>query len=173
MRGFRNVEGLESSQALEGDELSAAKVRFAEALLIHPDDTFKAALSVFPSDFGLASKVANQWVFDPEVLTAKNHLIETKGEESFLPTKTAFLHLLWARMSNEPDTHAFVKVADVYAKTRNFYPKEPAVSINNNNVQPTTITNRIMKVTVSQSDEEWAERARLQQQNLILNASEL
>lgn len=173
MRGFRNVEGYESKLELDDTELSATKVRFAEALLANPDDTFKAALSIFPTDYGLASKIANQWVFDTEVLAAKAHLLETKGEEAFLPTKTTFLNMLWARMSNEPDTHAFVKVADVYAKVRNFYPKDAGVSINNNNVQPTTITNRIMKVVVSESDSDWAERARLQQQNLILNASEL
>lgn len=173
MRGFRNVEGAEPDPLLDESELAAAKLRFAEALLLHPDDTFKAALSVFPTDYGLASKVANQWVFDTDVMAAKAHLLETKGEEAFLPTKTAFLNILWARMKVEPDTHAFVKVADVYAKSRDFYPKDSGVSINNNNLQPTMITNRIMKVVVSGSDEEWQERARLQQQRLISDAAEI
>ena len=104
-------------------------------------------------------------------MAAKAHLLETKGEEAFLPTKTAFLNMLWARMKVEPDTHAFVKVADVYAKSREFYPKDPGFSINNNNIQPAMITNKIMKVVVSESDEDWAERARLQQQKLIIDAS--
>lgn len=167
MRGFREFE---EDNDLSDENFIAYKRHFAEALLLYPNDVFKAALSVFPADVGLAVKVAHTWQFDKDVLAHKAELIETRGDDAFLPSKSQFLSALWERMGQEEDTLSYAKVADIYAKSRGFYPEKTTTINNNNNVQPSLIVNKVMRVTVADSDEDWRAKAIEQQAKLIGDA---
>lgn len=169
MRGFETVD--DKQPEMTPEEVSAYKRDFALALLRNPNDCFKAALEVF-SDTVSACKATSLWVFDEEVLKYKQEIVEREGEEAFLPSKAQYLNLVWSRMEKEEDASGFAKLADVYAKARNFYPKESAAQIHNhNNFQPAVVTNKVMTVRLADNETDWRTRALSQQQRLIAEAS--
>jgi len=143
------------------------KAEFARLLLKSPSDPFKAALMLFPDNTNRALRVANDWPADPEVMAAQAALLEEDGELSFLPTKADFARKIWDKMDEErlaPED--FAKLGKLYADVRGFIEK-PQTNINNN---VNNVTNRVMVIRESESNDDWEAKLRKQQEDLT-NAS--
>lgn len=143
------------------------KTAFAEQLLKHSEDAFKAAQCVFPDDMGLALRITHEWVHDPFVIAEQARLIEELGESHFLPTKEHYAREVYATAQTIRDPDSKHKFYKLYGEIMGFIEK-PSTNINtnvNNNV-----ANRIMVVRESASNDDW-EKALLKQQEELANAS--
>ena len=141
---------------------SEAKEKFAQLLLQEPGNLFAVALKVFPDDTKRALRAVTEWKDDPEIKS-----LQEKAQELPLPTKGEFSRVLWDKMQDrytEPDV--FAKIAKVYAEVRGFIEK-PQIAVNTN-VQ--TVTNKVMVIRESRTDEDW-ERKLLAQQTALTHAA--
>lgn len=143
------------------------KREYAFALLKSPDDNLKAASEVFPQDPGVALKISNIWTNDNQVIFFQKEILEQYGEDEFLPTKNDFLKKVWDRMNKTNDDSDFVKLSDIYAKTRGFYP-EINKNKNDNNFNFNGSA-KVMILTSAGSDDDWEKKA-LEQQTKLLNS---
>lgn len=152
----------QDSLSLNQQALNDYKKRFAEALLRNPAfSPFQAALTLFPADPGAALKASDMWATDPAVIMYKEELLAEKGEKEFLPTKEEFLGKIWSKLDREHiDAADFVKLSDIYAKVRGFYPDPKAQQTNLNIVGDCA---KVMVVTSHASDEEWEAKVAKQQ----------
>lgn len=150
------------------EALSQYKKDFAYALLRNPNDCFKAAQAVFPTNRVMALKASNQWPNDPVVITHKKELLEQLGEESFLPTKADFLTRVWDTMGlpTTPPADA-AKLADIYAKARGFFPKADAQAAVVN------VTNKVMVVRAYNDEAEWETKLARQQEALLCEVNDI
>ncbi|UCE07577.1 MAG: hypothetical protein JSW07_05965 [bacterium] len=137
------------------------KLKFADALLRSPENPWVAAKEV-TDDVSLALQMSQLWVKDPIVVAQKEKLLSENGAKAFLPTKEDFARevLVEARDAFDPDSkHKFYKL---FGDSMGFIEKPSTnVSLNTQN-----ITNRVMMVPVSASDEEWQEKLKNQQEVL-------
>lgn len=162
-RGFQDIA--RSQPEYSTGDLAQYKKDFAYHFLRDPQNAFKAALKVFPTDRQTALRAAAEWPNDNEVIVLQNEFLEQHGEEAFLPTRVDFLAELWKNFkSDKVEMADKIKIADIYAKARGFYPEKVQVQTN----ETVNITNKVMVVRASGSDEEW-ERRLQQQQNALLH----
>lgn len=137
------------------------KGKFAELLLKHPNDPFKAALILFPDNTNRALMVASQWPFDSEVIAARNEL----NEDDFLPSKADLARSIWERMQNERLTaDDYTKLGKLYADIRGFIQKAST------NVSVEAVFPRAIEVPTHGTNDQW-EVAAEQQQKDLLNVS--
>lgn len=146
-------------------EVDAYKRLYAAAMLRNPDNVYEAALELFEGNTAQAFRAVNLWTFDPDVIRYKRELKDEMGEEAFLPTKGEFCKLLWSRMQYSDDDN-FHKIADVYAKTRGFYPEK-----NGANVEEMNVVNKVMVIRDHGSDTSWSQ-GMLNQQALLQAAND-
>lgn len=125
---------------------------------------FEAALKVFPGNSSYALRVANEWLNDPEVLKAKNELIEIEGEEICLPTKAELCKLLWNKMNDDFVEAADVaKLSKVYAEVRGF------TGSGKKEDDGANITNNVMIVREFENENAW-EKSLLEQQRKLIKS---
>jgi hypothetical protein len=146
-------------------ELEYKKRFAAELLKVGNTDSasiFKAALVVFGKETGQALRIANEWVYDPEVLAEQERLKEEKGVMSFLPTKSDLAKAVWDKAREEyVATEDFTKLMRLYAEIMSFIEK-PGLNVTNN-----VISNRVMIVKDHGSDSDWEAKLAQQQKALI------
>lgn len=134
------------------------KRQFA-ALLVKLEDPFKAAFKIFPNDTKAAIKAANEWPKDRIVIDQQIESDVKIGDET-LPTKSDLKLQLWERMKNATDDD-YTKMAKVYAEVCGFIEKQ-GTQVNVQNV-----TNKVMQVSVFESDKDWELKTAAQQERLL------
>lgn len=142
--------------------------KFAVALLKHPQDAngrFAAALSV-TANTTKALIMANQWPDRPDLIAIQEKLIEQadEGELDLIGTKAEFARELLDQARTMFNPQARAKMYELYAKVRNFLPKEGS------NVNVQVNQNKVMIVKDFGSDENW-EKTAAAQQRALLNVS--
>lgn len=157
--------------AVELENETARKRKYAFQLLRDPSNPFAAGLKAFPEDtnyhHAMAMKVAQEWLEDEEVLVIKHELEAEHGAAFFLPTKGDVAREIYKTAKDARTAADKLKGFELYANLMSFIEKPPVAQINN--TQNNT-TNKVMVVPKSNSDDEWEQRLISQQQRLIENA---
>lgn len=142
---------------------SELKEQFAKILLKNPENPFEAALKIFPEDVNTALQIATEWPADPLVINATNDILEDEDELSFLPNKAKLARHIWGKLDGEYICNEdYVKLAKLYAEVLGFIEK-PQTNINAN---ISAVSNRVMIVKESGSNDEWEQKLLQQQQKL-------
>lgn len=160
-----------SLSSLDEFSLREKKRQFAYALLKNPSSCFEAASAVFPLDPSTALKISNIWPNDIDVVRYQHEILEQQGQEEFLPTKVDFLKKIWERMEQPyplTDNDDFVKLANLYAKSRGFIEENKKDSGNTFNIGESA---KVMIVTNAGTDAEWQQKAMENQQKLLANGN--
>lgn len=121
-----------------------AKTAFAEAILRHPTQPFKAATMVFPQHIQAALFISQEWLHDEFVLTEKERLLEENGPDFYLPSKYDLAHEVYALAANARMPEDKIKAYELYAKIQGLIVKAPASNI--------AIDNSVKVLMVSPSD---------------------
>lgn len=146
-------------------DASTLKKAFAAALLRFPNDPFKAALQLFPSNTLRALTVSQEWISDPFVLNAQSELIEELGEDHFLPSKLTLARRVFELGERERASQSERLAAfRLYAELRGFIEK-PGFTVQNNTL--INNQNRVMVMTDHGSNENWEAKALEQQTKLV------
>lgn len=152
--------------------LQEQKRLFAEALLRAPNQPVVASRAVFPLDPGQAFLASTQWPHDPEVIDQQRQLLDRFGAKHFMPTKEqlAMIVLLSAEETgfNGTKTHEYadrLKAYELYAKVMGFIERPGVVTQNN------TVVNNVMVMRDHGSNDDWANKAAVQQKALLNHAS--
>lgn len=143
-------------------ETLALKVRFAEALLRDPLNSFRAACVVCGNDTVRALKISSEWVYDLCVLQEQARLIEENGPDEYLPTKAEVCRRIYAVGENATSGDEKLKAYKLYAEIRSFIAKPEGGNVN---VQVNN--NRVMVMRDFGTDEQWETKAIAQQTKLI------
>lgn len=145
------------------------KLAFAEAWLRNPKNAYAAAMQVTRNDCFTALQIADNWIWDSEVLQFKEALLDEHGEEHFLPSKFEMIRDVLDRADRCLNDDSYVKHMKLAADMRGFIEK-PGVTINNN----TQTNNRVMLIPVGQLNDDgtvnaldWEKKAIQQQQDLV------
>ena len=142
-------------------ETDATKESYAAALLRHPNDAFKAALEVFPTDTSKALYICNNWTRTDEIVELKNKAVKQTGEGAYLPSKPKVAREIFDLQTQTDDPELKLKALKLYCDVQGYIEK-PGTTINNQQV-----SNRIMVVKDHGDDDSWADKLKQQQQNLI------
>lgn len=152
-----------SEQALKTEE--EQKRAFAAALLRTPDDPVKAAFASIPST-GLAIQAAKLWLTDPIVVAEKIRLIETNGLKSFLATKEEQAKDIYQMATDTRiDEEVRLKAHRLYAEILGHIEKPQLLP------PSLTVNTGVMLVRDHGTNEEWEQKAILQQKTLIAHAT--
>lgn len=140
------------------------KLRFARLWLEDPQQPFRAASKLFPTNGHQAYTVAQQWVNDKVVLDEVERLKQVLTEDDLLPTKAAYLQELLehARNARRNDPEVGFKYDNLYASMRGHVEKPAPSNITVNNVT----VNRVMVQKDHGTDEEYAITLEAQQNAL-------
>lgn len=141
------------------------KDAFANALL-RTADPWKAACIVFGNDTARALECSQSWPSDLYVLSRQAELLDTMGEDAFLPTKAMTLRRIWETAESSTDRKDKIAAFKLYAEVRGYIEK-PGDKININNH---ITSNRVMIVKDHGSNEDWENTAANQQMKLVANA---
>lgn len=107
------------SEAVINDEKRA----FVKAWL-KVSDPFKAAVAVFgPLQASKCLKIADEWPKDPLVLHLKEELLETDGEEAFLPSKAELARKVIDTADGFIHVESKLKALRLYAEVMGFIVK--------------------------------------------------
>jgi hypothetical protein len=136
------------------------KRQFAAALL-RTGDGFKAAIEVVGDDPGFALQISNIWRNDPLVKAEQERLLSTQDAKQFLPTKEAQARDIWAMATNDlTSVEDRLKAHRLYAEVMGHIEKPAAQGGIN------ILSQGVMIVRESGSNQEWQERAIAQQRAL-------
>lgn len=136
------------------------KKQFAHNLLLH-DDPQKAAFATLTNP-GHALFIAVNWVNDPVVKAEVEALMQSKGAKKFLPSKERQAKDVYAiACDTGKGTEERLKAHRLYAEIMGFIEK-PNVG-NTTNV----LNNGVMVVRDLGTDDDWANKALVQQHKLI------
>lgn len=151
-------------QALSEHE-TANKLKFARAWLEDPQQPYRAAMKLFPTNGHLAWTAAQEWVNDKIVLAEVERLKQVLTEDDLLPTKAAYLKELLehARDARKNDPEVGFKYDNLYASMRGHIEKPTAASVTVNNVT----VNRVMIQKDHGTNEEYAVTLEGQQNALM------
>ncbi|AMW36121.1 putative small terminase [Xanthomonas phage XAJ2] len=139
------------------------------AMLLQEPDPFKAALRTFDGDTGFAIRIYLHWPEDPIVIAEQKRIKADNPNMDLdkLADKAATAKLAWEiaeqKLYEPKDRLAALKL---YAEIRNYIEKPKAGDVNVQVQQ-----NRVMVVKDHGSDDDWKEKARLQQARLKSEAA--
>jgi len=137
------------------------KREFAVALLKDTTDPWQAARSVWPHDTGRAVWCYHHWKNDPDVLAYVAAVHGAEGRIAELPTSHEYMLYLWKCAHDAPDEDTRIKYLRLYAETAGELKRPQGAD-----VEVSVTQNRVMIVNNLGTDEEWEEKAKLQQQQL-------
>lgn len=143
------------------------KDAFAAALLRQPTEPFRAALTVFGADNIKALEAAQQWVSDIYVLSKQAELLETLGEDAFLPNKATLARRVWEAAESATDKKEKAVLFKLYGEVRGFVDKGGNTNISTN---VTLNQNRVMVMRDHGTDDDWERKASDQQMKLVSDA---
>lgn len=147
------------------------KQAFAMLSLQFPNEPFKAALQLFPTNTNRALWVATNWPKDEIVKKYISDIVEDQGEFAGLAGKGELARDIWQRMQGYitengvavvPCAEDYVKLAKLYAEVRGFIEKPSA-----NQTIITGVVPKVIESRVYASDEDWEKAAAMQQQELL------
>ena len=145
---------------LKDFETDENKALFAEALLREPNDAFKAAKKIFPTNIPNALWICQRWPQDEFVVAKQREFILDGGEEKYLPSKSQVARQVHNVSMETKDLELVLKSLGLYCNIRGFIEK-PGTVINNN------IANNVMVVKDHGTDEEWESKVIQQQKQLV------
>lgn len=153
---------------LTAAEIKALKIRFAEATLRIPENSFLAAQSVFGTEIGRALFAHTHWVSDPEVMAEKANLLNQNGARHFLPTKEETAREIWKVAVNErtpieDKARMFSLFSDVMGYKEQAVKNSGGITVNNN---------KVMIVKDFGSDSDWERESAAQQHRLTNNKAQ-
>lgn len=149
------------------EQENVLKDSFAAALLRMPDDPFRAAAQIFGLDTIRCLHAAQIWVNDPYVLTKQAELLETLGEDSFMPSKLTLARRVYELAENpSTDKRERIKAYELYANIMGMIAKQSLIGHQTNVMQ----NNRVMVIKDFGTDEQWEKATREQQTKLIEHA---
>lgn len=152
--------------SLKIDNETEKRSAFAMALAQTPNDAFGAALRVFGDDTGTALSVYAVWAKDPEIIAEANKQRDLIDPAARMPHREAIaLEVLEIGRSEKHKVEDRLKAYKLYGEMMGIIEK-PNTTINNQ----VNVSNRVMLVPVSSSDEEW-ERRLYKQQTALVNAA--
>lgn len=140
------------------------KKRFAAAWAQHPDDVFKAALSVL-GDAGLALASVRQWEHDPDVIALRDEL----AHEAQAARLEGMRERVLLKLEDAMDKCINYEVKSKIGKVILDATKEdaPGAGAGNTFIQ----NNRVLVLTDHGTDDEWLAKLRAQQARLIEDAN--
>lgn len=138
------------------------KKRYAEVLATMPADPFAAALQLFPGETAKALQTASELARDPEVLRQMDAIAQDKGEEALLPSKADLCREVWERMKKAEEERDFANLARLYGDIRGFIQRP-----NEANQMVNVIEQKVMIVKDHGTNDEWEDKLKKQQHNLI------
>lgn len=138
------------------------KTRFAQALLLKPDDLFGAAFSVFPNDTGKALQIASLWKNDPFVKLEMIRLMSDGDGRAYLPSKEQQCKDIYEiANSDKVDEEIRLKAHRLFAELMGHIEKPAAA---NNNI---LVNQGVMIVRDHGTDNDWEAKTMAQQTKLI------
>lgn len=117
------------------------------SLWIKYGDPFKAALDLYPGEYGKACQIANEWPIQQHILKYKVEYLSGKDEPAPI-SKQDLAKKVIDRMDKSQFTDDFIKCADWLAKTFGYY-----VPVAENKKLDVT-GNMPVVITLSKDDEE-------------------
>lgn len=153
----------------DSEATRAYKRQYAVMLARRPDSPWEVARDLWPQDIGYAAYAFQKWAHDKEIIDYVQAVLATdEGQEGTLPTDVEYAATLWrlAQTANDPDIK--LKYLRLYAEARGHL-KRPAGS----DTQVNLTENRVMVVQSLGSDKSWAEAAKIQQDRLQEQLSEV
>ena len=144
------------------------KDMFAGALLRQPDNPFAAACKVFGLDTASALRAASEWINDTYVLTKQAELLDSLGEETFIPSRLTLARKVW-ELAESPGSEKKDRIAayKLYAEIQGYIEKGVGAIVNNNTI---VNQNRVMVVKDFGDDDSWENKAVEHQTKLIEHA---
>jgi hypothetical protein len=151
-------------------EMADQKRAFVYAWLQDEDgDAFGAALKVFGADTSAALRYSHEWSHSDEVLKLRDEVLAEYGEEAFLPTKGDAVKLAWKMAQTETvPVRERVAALALFSELRGFVSKGGTNVTIDNSVK--SLTSNVMQVPMPASIDEWQEKAKFQQRQLVENA---
>ena len=150
----------------DGEDEAAMKLRYAELRVKFPSTPHhELVLTILTGDdnIGRAYQAAFAWDRDFDVLEAiENFKNGGYSSTDKAPDKDEFCKEVLAYARTEEDAKAKLEAFKLYANMKGFIEK-PGVTVNNN----TLTVNKVMKVSVASSDDEWERKVAAQQDRLI------
>lgn len=135
------------------------KRQFAQ-LLVDGMDENKAAFEIFPKDPANRMKASIQWRTDSEVIAFTKEILGIDKKESKLMTKEEHVEMLEEIFKDsELDPKHRLVASEQIAKMQGFISEKKETN--------TTINNKIMVVTRSNTDQEWEKSVAKQQERLV------
>lgn len=133
-----------------------------------PEESFRAACQVFLTDTGAALRASMNWPIDAEVIKIRDELLNEFGEDAFLPSKGDATRLAWAIANDDKlATKDRIAALSLFSELQKFITKGSQTVIDNSTK---TLTNNVMQVPMPASADEWQEKAKMQQKQLVSNA---
>lgn len=143
--------------------ISDQKRRFAR-LLAAGNHSFTAALEVLgEGETSEAVRVHEVWKNDPKVIAEVDRVKRELGE-ALLPSKEDIAAQILKEAEIAKDPKAKASLYTIYCDIRGFIGKNALVQVN-------SVTNKVMVVASSGSDNSWEQKIRKQQSNLIKNCA--
>lgn len=138
------------------------KREFARALLLTPDDPYKAAFATIRDDSGLALQVATQWARDPVVVEEMQRILGGEGEiVGILPTKERqALDIYKIAIADSIDPEVALKAHRLYAEIMGHIAEAKGGVTN-------ILNQGVMIVKDYGDDTSWEEKAIINQRRLI------
>lgn len=142
------------------------KKLFGKALGMYPGDAWTAACSVFSDDPGKALNAAQNWVSDITVIEAKHEYLDANGKALNVLTKEELAKkIITLADTTTIDVRDRLNAFKLFAELMDYMPKPNNVNVNDN--RQMHVTQHVMLVPTSNNDDDWAEKARVQQAKLV------
>lgn len=138
------------------------KVTYGRILASEPD-FYKAALTLTNGDVGVSLWVSNNWRNDPVVQAAKKAEIDELSKVKLISENELVRKLLDVMDSPYSDSKSRVMAAAQIAKIYGYETKQSTAPVVNNNI----MTQKVIAMPQFESDEEWARKAKEQQDQLL------
>lgn len=155
---------------VEDVSVQELKWKFAEACLRNPNNPFKAAMHITFGDSTAALSILNEWHHSIEINRMKQHLVETLGEEEFLPSKSQIVQQVLTRADRAADDSDYCKLMTLAVDVMGMSSK----ASNTTNITVNSQTNnKIMQIPtmvnpqgIEMSDDEFEQSCIQQQERL-------
>lgn len=143
----------------------ALKLQFA-AVYVRENNAAAAAMAIIPDNPGRALMCIQTLLTDPIVVAEIARIKDNVDPKSLLPSKFDVARDIFDRAKLTQDNEEYTKLMRLYGDVMGFIEKPGA------NVDVSVQVANVMVVKDHGTDEQWASKARQQQQTLTLNAAD-
>lgn len=145
--------------------MDANKIKYAKGLKAGRDP-MELAIAIFPNDISVATRIANEWPKDPEVLDA----MKNADDNSLPASKQEIMEHLWGEIQGRrsitgrlipPDYDDSAKLIRLYAEIGGMIEKPEPIKIDNHIELP-----KVIEVPMIPPMDDWEAAAIAQQKEL-------